>query len=62
MSDIQVRPLATGWTVRHDRILFERFENRAAALRRARQLASALRLRGQDTALRIVEPDERRRV
>ena len=60
MSDSQVRPLATGWTVRHDRILFERFENRAAAMRRARQLATALRLRGEDSA-RIVEPDERRR-
>jgi hypothetical protein len=55
MSDIQVRPLAAGWTVRHERILFERFESRTAALRRARDLALTLRRFGERPGLRVFE-------
>jgi hypothetical protein len=55
MSDIQVRPLAAGWTVRHERILFERFATRSAAVRRARDLASTLRRLGETPALRVME-------
>ena len=63
MSDIYVQPLASGWTVRHDRILFERFADRAMASRRARQLAMTLRRRGESPILHVLERtgSERRR-
>ncbi len=53
MSDIVVRPLPSGWTVRHERALFERFEDRAAALRRARRLAALLKSNGEAVTLRL---------
>ena len=55
MSDIYVRPLTAGWTVRHERILFERFESRSAALRRARDLALMLRRIGEEPLLRVAK-------
>lgn len=55
MSDIHVRPLDAGWTVRHERILFERFATRSAAVRRARDLALTLRSLGETPALRVAE-------
>ena len=55
MSDIYVTPLAAGWTVRHERILFERFESRSAALRRARDLALTLRRTGEKPSLKVAQ-------
>ena len=56
MSDIVVQPLANGWTVRHDRILFERFKDRESAVRRARNLRARLQAGGERTALRVADP------
>ena len=55
MSDIFVKPVAGGWTVLHERILFERFESRAAAVRRAVNLAGQLRKIGDRPALRLLD-------
>ena len=52
MSDIVVTPWRTGWTVRHERILFERFDDRTAALRRAREVRRMMQSRGEETTLR----------
>ena len=55
MSDIIVQQLASGWTVRHERILFERFKDRAAAVRRAGNLRVRLPVHGERPALRVVD-------
>jgi hypothetical protein len=47
MSDIVVEPCGADWTVRHPRILFERFKDQSDALRRARRLSSILRASGE---------------
>ncbi len=52
MSDIVVTPWRSGWTVRHDRILFERFDTRTAALRRAREVGRLMQTRGEPATLR----------
>jgi hypothetical protein len=48
MSDIVVEPCGAGWTVRHPRILFERFQDRTHALRRARRLHGLLKAGGEE--------------
>ncbi len=52
MTDVTVTPWRTGWTVRHDRILFERFDTRDAALRRAREVGRLMQSRGEPSKLR----------
>ncbi|WP_174301661.1 hypothetical protein [Caulobacter sp. S45] len=52
MSDILVTPWRSGWTVRHESILFERFDSRSAALNRAYRLSSLLQARGESARLR----------
>ncbi len=52
MSDILVTPWRSGWTVRHERILFERFDSRSAALHRARELSRLLKTNGETPRLR----------
>jgi hypothetical protein len=66
MSDIVVEPCGAGWTVRHPRILFERFQDRSSAVRRARRLRSVLdqsgeaeirlRLRARSGAAELLAP------
>ena len=46
MSDILVTPWGAAWTVRHERILFERFDTRDAAMSRARELDRRMRAQG----------------
>ena len=53
MSDIHVQRLARGWTVRHAKILFERFEDQGSAIRRARRLAASLEAQGEPVAIRL---------
>ncbi len=52
MSDIVVTPCGSAWTIRHERILFERFDSRAAAMARARELGRLMRSRGTCVATR----------
>ena len=52
MSDIVVAPWRTGWTVRHERILFERFDHRRDALRRAEELRRLMVARGETVQAR----------
>lgn len=60
MSEIVVEPCGAGWTVRHPRILFERFQDQAAALRRARRLGAVLKACGEDDLkLRLRNPEGR---
>ena len=60
MSDIFVTPCGAAWTVRHDRILFERFDSREAAMSRARELGRRMRAEGLHVETRCPEAGRER--